>query len=180
MVMRRTSDEGGSGFAADGDDEVVGGGFADVFESVEGVGGGEEDAAGADAFELAVVVELDGALADHDEFGVDVTVGRVGHVAGEEGGLVELDGLAGGENAAGDGAGFAVGGGDDGEVLEAEGALGGKDGVTGGAGRGGDGHDAGECRFLGFGRGRSEGGDRGQGDAEVAAVHAGNITPGGK
>ena len=109
--VRRERRSGGFGVGSDGDDEVVGGGGAGVAEAVEFAGGGVGDSAGAEVFGLAFEDELEGAFADEHEFGMDVAVGGVGHLAGEEGGFVEFDDFAGGEAAAEDGAGGGAAGG---------------------------------------------------------------------
>jgi len=133
------------GLGADSDDEVAGFGGAGVFEAVGDVGGGEDDVAGAGGLGDAVVEELELAGADEEQLGVAVMVGRVGHLAGGQGGLVDLDELAGGEGAGEDGAGGAAVG----VVLNGELAVGEDDGLgelavgAGGGARGGVG--------LGFG-----------------------------
>ena len=150
------------GLAADADDEVSGGDVAYVADGVGGHGGGEDDAAGADVFGFAVVLEGDGALADQEDVRRAVLVEGVGGGSDGDGGLVDLEVLAGEGGAVGDGAGLAaVGILFDGEISVEEDAGAGEDGV----GEGG----------LGFGTGgQGEGGESGQEIAAVDGDHAGN------
>jgi hypothetical protein len=174
----RFVDEGGrSGFGlgrlgldADGDDEVVGRGGADVLEAVEDVGGGEDDVAGAGGLGDAVVEVLELTGADEEQLGVGVTVRGVRHLAGGEEGLVDLEELARGKGAGEDrAAGAAVGG-----VLDGERGVGEDDGLgelavgAGGGGGLGGGLDLGGG--LGGEAGRAEGGEGREGDTEIATV----------
>ena len=155
------------GLAADADDEVFGGDFAYVADGVGGHGGGEDDAAGADVFGFAVVLEGDRALANEKDVGGAVLVEGVGRGADGDGGLVDLEVLAGEGCPVGDGAGLAaVGVLRDGEVFVEEDAGGGEDGL-GGVGGG-----------LGFGEGAcgGQGGESGEEVAAVQGAHAGNFT----
>ena len=117
----------GGGLAADGDDEVFGGDFSCVLEAVHDVRGGEDDASGTYALGFAVVEELDSALADHEELGVAVAVGGVGHGSGQECGLVEFDLFARGEDPLDYLVAGPVGGVTDGKLVEGEGSRGGED-----------------------------------------------------
>jgi hypothetical protein len=109
------------GLDADGDDEVVGRGSAGILETVEDVGGGEDDIARAGGLGDAVVEELKLARADEQQLGVGVAMRRVRHLAGGEHGLVNLDELARGEGAGEDmAAAAAVGVVGDGERVVGE------------------------------------------------------------
>ena len=88
---------------------------------MEDAGGGEDDAAGFDEAVLAVAGDFEPTVADEEKLGVGVAMGRVRHLAGREGGLVDFDVLACGEIAADDGAAVAaVGRVDYGQGVEGE------------------------------------------------------------
>jgi hypothetical protein len=160
-------DEGCVALAADDDDEVLGFDVADVAEGVHGLGGDEDDSSGADVLGFAVVLEGDGAFADEDDVGLAMLVGGVGDAAGEGGGAMDLDGLAGSEDAVKDGAGLAaVGILPYGEFVVGEDPGGIEDGFAG-CGRGRHGLDD-----LALGGGH--GGDGGESNQEVAAIDVGH------
>ena len=152
------------GLAADADDEVSGGDGAYVADGVGGHGGGEDDAAGADVFGFAVVLEGDGALADQEDVRWAVLVEGVGGGSDGDGGLVDLDVFAGEGGAVGDGAGLAaVGILFDREIFVEEDAGAAEDGVGGGD--------------LGLGAGgQGEGGEGGEKVAAIEGGHAGDFT----
>jgi hypothetical protein len=138
------------------DDEVVCWGVAYVFQAVHHVGCGEDYGSGADEGGLSFGGYLEFAFADHHELGVAVAVGRVGHLAGGQGGFVGFDVFASGEGSVDDGAaGSAVGGGLHGELVVGE-DLGVRQGGLG-------------CGCLGIGGGADRC-DGGEGNTEFTAV----------
>jgi len=154
------------GLYADRDDEVAGHGGADVLQAVHDVGRGKDHVARAGGNWGAVVDELEVALADEQELGVAVFVGWVGHLAGGEEGLVDLDELSCGKRA--------------GEDLTAAAAVGvvfyGKLAVTEDDGLRELAIGTGRRTSLRLGHNAAESREGGQGNTEITAIdifHAG-------
>jgi hypothetical protein len=91
-------DSSGDGFLQSyRDDEVVRGHVADVLQAMQNGGRCEDHASGLNDAALPVADDLELAVADKEELGVGVAVGRMRHLTRWQGRFMDFDELAGGE-----------------------------------------------------------------------------------